>query len=78
MNKPSSPFTATATMKAKGVMAKWTVDKLTVKEIEETTEALIKKYGEAYDSIGKKYTLQILRKENFLRILCKENYSQRK
>jgi Zn-dependent oligopeptidase len=39
-------------MKAKGVMAKWTVDKLTVKEIEETTEALIKKYGEAYDSIG--------------------------
>ena len=45
-------------MKAKGVMAKWTVDKLTVKEIEETTEALIKKYGQAYDSIGKKHALK--------------------
>ena len=52
LNKSSSPFTATAKMKAKGVMAKWTVDKLTVKEIEEATEALIKKYGQAYDSIG--------------------------
>ena len=39
-------------MKAKGVMVNWNVDKLTVKDIENATEEMIKKYGEAYNKIG--------------------------
>ena len=39
-------------MKAKGVMGNWDVDKLTVQEIEKSTNEMIKKYGDAYDAIG--------------------------
>ena len=40
-------------MKAKGVMGNWDVDKLTVQEIEKSTNEMIKKYGDAYDAIGR-------------------------
>ena len=39
-------------MKAKGVMGNWDVDKLTIEEIEKSTNEMIKKYGDAYDAIG--------------------------
>ena len=48
----TSKFAASDKMKAKGVMGNWDVDKLTIEEIEKSTNEMIKKYGDAYDAIG--------------------------
>ncbi len=39
-------------MKAKGIVSNWAVDKLTPTQIEEETQALIKKFTAEYESVG--------------------------